>query len=68
MRLKGTHEEEQMPTNYEVATNYSLWQEYQDPDSLVSETEFDDMPLSQRVKLVVDAFGPDGSEPVALDS
>ncbi len=57
-----------MPTNYEVATNYSLWQEYQDPDSLVSETEFDDMPLSQRVKLVVDAFGPDGSEPVALDS
>jgi hypothetical protein len=47
------------PTYAQIASSYSLWGEYVDPDATTSEKEFDAMSHADRVALMVEAFGPD---------
>jgi hypothetical protein len=47
------------PTYAQIASSYSLWGEYVDPDATTSEEEFNAMSHADRVALMVEAFGPD---------
>jgi len=38
------------PTRTEVATDFSLWQEYVDPDGHMTEEEFNAMSIEEKVK------------------
>lgn len=47
------------PTNREVASSYSLWLEYHDPNGLFSEAEFEAMSPEARLASIEDAHGED---------
>ena len=46
-------------TYNEIASNYSLWQQYVDTGAEMSREEFDAMSIEQRVAIQVEAFGPE---------
>lgn len=45
-------------TYEEIAESFSLWQEYVDPGALMDESEFESMPISERIQFQVNCFGP----------
>ena len=47
------------PTNNEIATSYALWVEYVDADGTMSEAEFNDITIEQKLALIEAAFGAD---------
>ena len=55
------------PTYAQIASSYSLWGEYVDPDATTSEEEFDAMSHADRVALMVEAFGPDRNSVPTVD-
>jgi hypothetical protein len=44
-------------SNEEIASNYSLWLEYVDPDGLTSEAEFNAQSLEEKIVFIVACFG-----------
>lgn len=49
----------QRHTYAEIASDWSLWVQYVDPDATMTREEFDSMPMERRIALQVDAFGPE---------
>lgn len=47
------------PTYRQIAADFRLWREAIDPDSTMSQAEFDAMPVETGVALLVAAFGPE---------
>lgn len=47
------------PTNRQIATDYSLWVEYHDPNGLVSKAEFDEITIDEKLQSIADAHGND---------
>lgn len=45
------------PTYAEQARNYGDWQEYMDPDGLMTRDEFEGMSEEDKVRMIVEAFG-----------
>ena len=41
----------------EIAKDYELWGEYVDPQATMTESEFDEMPDDEKVKMQEDMFG-----------
>ncbi|MCB0060543.1 MAG: hypothetical protein KDE19_00440 [Caldilineaceae bacterium] len=41
----------------EIAKDYELWGEYVDPQATMTESEFDEMPDGEKVKMQEDMFG-----------
>lgn len=48
-------------TETEKAESFFLWQEYIDPQATMTESEFDDMTVNERIALIHDCFGCDGT-------
>ena len=46
----------------EIATNWTLWQEYVDPSATMTHEEFDAMSVEQKIQIQVDCFGPEDTE------
>lgn len=46
-------------TDEEIASNYTLWQEYADPHGTMSEAEFDAMTIAEKVAMLSEMF-PNG--------
>jgi len=49
----------QQHTYAEIANNFSLWSEFVDPDGNMSEEEFNSIGTDKKIKIQVDAFGPE---------
>lgn len=45
------------PTYQEIATSYSLWKEYADPEGRDSKEWFEFKSVEQKVKILVECFG-----------
>jgi hypothetical protein len=43
----------------EIATDWSLWNEFVNTDATMSRDEFDSLTTEQKVALQVEAFGPE---------
>jgi hypothetical protein len=54
------------PTYHELANSFALWQEYVDPDATISKDEFDAMGYEDRMKLLVEAYGPEDDQEAGL--
>ena len=48
-----------MATYAQIAADWRLWQEYVDPHGTTDRAEFDAMPVADRIRLIVAAFGPE---------
>jgi len=48
--------------NQEIATSFSLWGEYVDPDATMSEEEFNALGIDERLKLMAEAFPEEAGE------
>ncbi len=46
-------------TYTEIATDWSLWNEFVNTDATMSRDEFDSLTTEQKVDLQVEAFGPE---------
>lgn len=44
-------------TYKEIANNYELWCEYVDPDGVITNEEFYEMTIEEKVKIQQDCFG-----------
>lgn len=49
-------------TYAEIASDWSLWTQYVDPDATMTRPEFDALTVEQRIALQVEAFGPERQE------
>jgi hypothetical protein len=49
-------------TYEQIARNYQLWGEYVDPMATMTEEEFDALEIEDRLKIMVDCFGPEEDE------
>ena len=47
------------PTYAEIANNWSLWQEYVDPNGDGGKDEFEGLIFEERIKLQVEIWGPE---------
>lgn len=54
-------------TYAEIASSFELWQEYADPEGVMSHREFDAMSHADRVAAQVEAFGPEDLVPTVAD-
>jgi hypothetical protein len=45
------------PTYSEIAGSFGLWEEYVDPSGHMTEEQFDEMTLSERMDFIVGCFG-----------
>jgi hypothetical protein len=50
------------PTYNDIATNFRLWEEYVDPHATMTEAEFDDLTVEQRIAMMVECFGLEGAD------
>lgn len=53
------------PTYQQIATDYRLWLEYNDPQRTTSEGEFEAMSVAEKVALLVAAHGAEANDPDA---
>ena len=49
-------------TNSEIANDFRLWGEYFDSGAEMTREEFDAMPMSKRLSMLVYVYGEDGTE------
>lgn len=54
-------------TYNDIASDLDLWREYVDPDLAVSDNQFDEMTVEQRIAFIVDIFGPEPSDAQIAD-
>jgi hypothetical protein len=67
---KPTHAHVKMSRKHtyaEIANSFELWQEYADPQGVMSREEFDAMSHGLRVFAQVEAFGPEDLVPTVAD-
>jgi hypothetical protein len=46
-------------TYEQISRNFQLWGEYVDPMATMTEEEFNETDLEQRLQIMVDCFGPE---------
>lgn len=46
----------------EIAANFDLWEEYVDPDGLMTEDAFDALSLEERLQIMEECFGPESPD------
>jgi hypothetical protein len=51
------------PTYDQLAEDFDLWQEYVDPNAIVSEAELKALSHADRVALIIEMFGPEDRVP-----
>jgi len=51
----------QQHTYAEIAADYHLWIEFVDTDAVMTEAEFNDLTIDQKVGLQIEAFGPENA-------
>ena len=51
------------PTLSEIARDYTLWEEYVDRQGLMSRTEFESIPMPERLRMLVQDMGLRDEEP-----
>lgn len=54
-------------TYNDIASDLDLWREYVDPDLAVSDNQFDEMTVEQRIAFIVDIFSPEPSDAQIAD-
>lgn len=58
----GPPEEEHEYTNLEIAQSWLLWSHYVDPSALMTEEEFSNWTLEERLSFIVGCFGQEGPQ------
>lgn len=56
-----------MATYAQIAADWRLWQEFVDPHGAMDRAEFDATSIEDRMRLIIDAFGPErrpGPKPI----
>jgi hypothetical protein len=48
-----------MTTYQECAENWKLWAEYVDPMGTMTQTEFDEKSIEEKIQICIDCFGPE---------
>jgi hypothetical protein len=54
------------PTYFEQATNFRLWSEYVDPSGHLTESEFNEMTVAEKISIIEGCFGWNEDETSAV--